>query len=173
MLVFVGLPYAYGSRLLSCAAAVYSGEVLALVPRENVAGSRFAAYTGEGDTVRVGALETELVPNVLFTHESCAVSPSRWSWARISTLCAPPAEYYAAEGATVIAQMASFPATASSTDDARLAARYQSKHLACGVVLAAPGKGESTTDNVYSGLCLAAEGGVILAEDECPLTAWR
>ena len=63
MLVFVGLPYAYGSRLLSCAAAVYSGAVLALVPRENVAGSRFAAYTGALDTVRVGALETELVPN--------------------------------------------------------------------------------------------------------------
>ncbi len=168
MLVFVGLPYAYGSRLLSCAAAVYSGEVLALVPRENVAGSRFAAYTGEGDTVRVGALETELVPNVLFTHEKLrGLSVAVELGADIDAVCSP-AEYYAAEGATVIAQMASFPATASSTDDARLAARYQSKHLACGVVLAAPGKGESTTDNVYSGLCLAAEGGVILAEDERP-----
>lgn len=166
MLVFVGLPYAYGSRLLSCAAAVYSGAVLALVPRENVAGSRFAAYTGALDTVRVGALETELAVNVLFTHEKLrGLSVAVELGADVGAVCSP-AEYYAAAGATVIAQMASFPATAASTDDARLAARYQSKHLACGVVLAAPGKGESTTDNVYSGLCLAAEGGVILAEDE-------
>ena len=168
MLVLVGLPYAYGSRLLSCAAAVYSGEVLALVPRENVAGSRFAAYTGEGDTVRVGALETELVCNVLFTHEKLrGLSVAVELGTDINAVCSPT-EYYATEGATVITQMAAFPATATSTDDARLAARYQSKHLACGVVLAAPGKGESTTDNVYSGLCLAAEGGVILAEDERP-----
>ena len=34
------------------------------------------------------------------------------------------------------------------------------------MVLAAPGKGESSTDNVYSGLCLVAENGVVLASDE-------
>ncbi len=32
--------------------------------------------------------------------------------------------------------------------------------------MAAPGKGESTTENVYSGLCMVAENGVILASDE-------
>ena len=70
MLMFVGLPYAYGSRLLSCAAVIYSGELLGLVPRESVSGSRFTGYTGEGETVRVGSLETDLCPNTLFTHES-------------------------------------------------------------------------------------------------------
>ena len=34
------------------------------------------------------------------------------------------------------------------------------------MVMAAPGKGESSTDNVYSGLCLVAENGEILARDE-------
>ncbi|WP_202820370.1 hypothetical protein, partial [Neisseria meningitidis] len=33
-------------------------------------------------------------------------------------------------------------------------------------VMAAPGKGESSTDNVFSGLCMVAENGVVLAEDE-------
>ena len=34
------------------------------------------------------------------------------------------------------------------------------------MVMAAPGKGESSTDNVYSGLCLVAENGEILSQDE-------
>ncbi len=70
MLVLVGLPYAFGSRLLSCAAVIYDGALLALIPRENVAGSRFADYPGEGELVYVGALETELCPGALFAHRS-------------------------------------------------------------------------------------------------------
>ena len=168
MLMFVGLPYAYGSRLLSCAAAVYDGELLALIPRENVEGSRFATYIGEGESVLVGKLETELCPNILFTHDKLnGLSVAVELGADIDSVCSP-AEYYAVEGATLIAQMASFPATVGSTEDAVLAARYQSKQLACGIVLAAPGKGESSTDNVYSGLCIVAENGVVLAQDEAP-----
>ena len=35
------------------------------------------------------------------------------------------------------------------------------------MILAAPGKGESTTDNVFSGLCMVAENGEVLTSDEC------
>ena len=73
---------------------------------------------------------------------------------------------HARAGATIVAQLAGFPATIDSTSSARLALRAQSARLACGMVMAAPGKGESSTDNVYSGLCLVAENGAILAEDE-------
>ena len=41
----------------------------------------------------------------------------------------------------------------------------QKTDFARGMVLAAPGKGESTTDRVYSGLCLVAENGEILVHD--------
>ncbi len=168
MLMFVGLPYAFGSRLLSCAAVIYSGELLGLVPRTNVEGSRFAEYVGEGEIVTVGSLETELCPNTLFAHESLPGLSVAVELGDDITAPDSPAAYYAVEGATVIAQMASFPATVSSTDDAVLDIRSQSKRLHCGLILAAPGKGESSTDNVYSGLCLVAENGVVLAQDECP-----
>ena len=42
MLIFVGLPYAFGAKLLSAAAVVYSGELLGLVPRESVRNSASA-----------------------------------------------------------------------------------------------------------------------------------
>lgn len=166
MLVLVGLPYAFGSRLLSCAAVVYDGALLALIPRENVAGSRFADYPGDGELVYVGALETELCPGALFAHRSLNGLAVAVELGADVTAADSPTAYYAQSGATVIAQMASFPATVSSTDDALLAARYESKRFACGLVLAAPGKGESTTDNVCSGLCLVSENGVVLAQDE-------
>lgn len=62
--------------------------------------------------------------------------------------------------------MASFPETVTSTDEAELNLRYESKKLRCGFVMAAPARAESTTENVYSGLCMVAENGVILASDE-------
>ena len=42
MLIFVGLPFAAGSRLYSCAAAISAGELLALGPRETVMNRPFA-----------------------------------------------------------------------------------------------------------------------------------
>jgi NAD+ synthase (glutamine-hydrolysing) len=77
-----------------------------------------------------------------------------------------PAASLAALGATILVQMASFPQTVTSRDVAEQNVRYESRQLAAGILLAAPGKGESTTDRAYSGLCLAAENGEILAADE-------
>ena len=166
MLIFVGLPFAFGAKLLSVAAVVYDGGLLGLVPRENVKGTPFAAYDGEGDFVTVGSIESCLCPNTLFSHEfldglSVAVELGADSDSVLS-----PAVSYALEGATVVAQMACFPQTLSSTDDALLDRRALSKRLKCSLLLAAPGRGESTTDNSYAGLCLVAENGELLAQDE-------
>ena len=74
----------------------------------------------------------------------------------------PPSVRHAQAGATVIAQLASFPETVTSADEAELTLRSQSRRLHCGMIMAAPGKGESTTDNVFSGLCMIAENGEII-----------
>ena len=77
-----------------------------------------------------------------------------------------PGAVMAGAGATVIAQMADFPATVTSTDEALAALKYESRRWKAGLVLAAPGKGESTTDRGWSGLCAVAENGEVLASDE-------
>ena len=166
MLVFVGLPYAHGARLLSVAAVICDGELLGLVPRENVKGTLFAEYEGEGDFVTVGELETVLCPNTLFCHNSLGDLRVAVELGADRDEILSPAVSYALEGATVIAQMASFPETVSSGDEAKSDSRALSRRLTCGLVLAAPGRGESTTDNSYSGLCLVAERGELLAESE-------
>ena len=166
MLVFVGLPMAIGSRIYSVAAAIWDGELIALVPRQ-AADSRF-----NGDDWKYHEIEMEsfgtvpLCADSLFTCDALpelnvavelgADIQSVWSYAA----------RHARAGANLIAQMASFPATVTSTAEAELSARAGSRHLKAGLVLAAPGKGESSSDRVYSGLCLIAENGKLLAEDE-------
>ena len=167
MLVFVGLPVAVGSRLYSCAAAIYDGELLGLVPRENVRGTQFSeptdAYTEvEIDADHIAVLSTD---NIF----CCAALPELKVAAELGAdidALVPPSVRHAQAGATLIAQLASFPATVSSADETELTLRAQSRRLHCGMVLAAPGKGESSTDNVFSGLCIIAENGEILATDE-------
>jgi NAD+ synthase (glutamine-hydrolysing) len=167
LLAFVGLPLAVGARVYSAAAALHDGEILALIPRENVEGSPFSAPAMENRYVKIGEYETVLESSdALFCSEALSELKVGVELGSDRDALESPALRLARAGATLIVQMASFPETLSSRDDAELQARYESKHLKAGVLLAAPGRGESTTDYVYSGLCLAAENGKLLAAEE-------
>ncbi len=155
MLVFVGLPWAEGAQLLSVAAALYDGEVLGLVPRTETEGSRFQSPDAE-------LLSDGPVGYADFRHAALPELRVAVELGADMDAVIPPSAEAALCGATLIVQMAAFPQTVRSTADAELNIRSQSKRLAAGVVLAAPGRGESTTDHAYSGLCMIAENGEIL-----------
>lgn len=168
MLMLVGLPFANGARIYSCAAAVCDGELLALVPRENVKNSIFAAPDKEAsyDVIFSKGIRTILSTDLILQSNvlqglAVSVEVGEDSYAVV-----PPSARHSQAGATVICRLAGFPATLRSTKREELALRYRSKNMCSGIILAAPGKGESSTDNVYSGLCAVAENGEILAKDE-------
>lgn len=169
MLVIVGLPYApRGGALYSVAAVVSDGELLGLVPRSETDGTIFAAADDEGGEETVcGKFDAFFDTELLFTSDVLPGLSVAVELGADADAIDSPAARHALAGATVIASLASFPATVSSTIEATASVKYRSKHLSCGIVLAAPGKGESTTDNVYSGLCMVAENGEVLASDEC------
>lgn len=167
MLVFVGLPFLDGTKLYSCAAAICAGQLLGMVPRTEVAGTHFAAPDEGFRFVTVcGRYEVPLTADALFTSDCVPDLAVAAELGADMDAVTPPSVRLALSGATVIAQMASFPMTLSSRAEAELAVKYQSRRLAAGFVTASPNKGESTTDNVFSGLCMVAENGVILAEEE-------
>ena len=166
MLIFVGLPVAVGARLYNCAAALYKGEILGIIPKENVDGTAFAVPAADEIEVEIAGQYSFICPDTLFEFSPL---PGLFVSAELGEdmdALVPPSVRHAEAGATVIVQLASFPETVSSTEDALLAIRAQSKRLKCGMVMAAPGKGESSTDNVYSGLCIVAENGKIISQDE-------
>ena len=167
MLVFVGLPVEVGSRVYSCAAAVCQGYLLGFVPRENVKGTPFAAPDRAARDIDIDSIHsTFLCSDTLF--ENTKLRSLKVAVELGDDICAvnPPSVRHALAGATVIARMASFPETVTSDADTELCMAADSGRLSCGIVLAAPGRGESSTDNVYSGLCAIAENGEILDEAE-------
>ena len=165
ILAFVGIPFApAGGALYSCAAAISNGKLLGLVPRTEVSGTHYAPASEL--KVKVGPYDACMSNNMLFASAvvpglSVAVELGADANAIIA-----PADRHALAGASIIASMASFPATVYSTIDATEDIKYRSKHLLAGMILAAPGKGESSTDNVFSGLCMVAEHGKVLASEE-------
>ena len=168
MLAFVGLPLAVGAKVYSVAAALYEGEILALVPRTDRE-DRYFSIPEPGACLEVeleGYGAVTMTDEVLFRHGCLQdLQVAVEVGATLDRFCSPAAGH-AAAGATVLAQMACFPATVTSREEAELIARYESRQFRCGTVLAAPGKGESSTDRVYSGLCLVAENGALLQADE-------
>ena len=167
MLVFVGLPVEVGSRLYSCAAAICSGYLIGLVPRENVKGTPFSAPDGTSADVDIDGIHSAfLSADILFEHSVLRNLKVAVELGNDIRAVNPPAVRHALSGATLIVRMASFPQTITSDYDTELCLTSESKRLVCGMILAAPGRGESSTDNVYSGLCAAAEDGIILDSAE-------
>ena len=166
MLVFVGLPFINMQRLYSVAAVIYSGELLGLVPRTDVKGTLFAEFEGGTQEVSVGPYNTYLSSNSIFASVCVEDLNVAVELGTDIDMITPPAVEHAKAGATVIAQMASYPMTVTSLQEAEIAIKYQSKRMTAALVQASPSKGESTTDNVYSGLVMVAENGVILDSKE-------
>ena len=166
ILAIVGLPYApRGGCLYSVAAVICNGELLGMVPRTEVDGTLFSSVDVNADVS--GLFDCFLSSEALFTSSVLPGLSVAVELGNDAKAIESHAARHALAGATVIASMASYPATVYSTHDATEDIKYRSKHLKCGMILAAPGKGESTTDNVFSGLCMVAENGSVLASDEC------
>ncbi len=166
MLLFAGLPVALGSRLFSCAAVLYKGRLLALVPRQHTEGTRFDAQEDLFSEWDFFGQEVPVSSQLLFSHIALPGLSVAVELGADADAPLPPSADYALAGATLIVRMASFPQTVTAVDEARLSLRADSRRYKCGLLLAAPGKGESTTDQAWSGYCAAVENGVILAESE-------
>ena len=170
MLVFVGLPVAQGAKVYDAAAAVCNGELLGVVPASCPGDRHFALPGALLDDIQIGSLgPVDFHPQQLFQHS--AVSELNVAVLVGADVSAPvsPAVRHALAGATVLVEMAGFPMATDSACRVTTAVRAESAKLHAGVVLAAPGFGESSTDATYSGLCLVAEDGKVLesAEDGC------
>lgn len=159
LLCFVGLPLRAGSTVYHAAAAVCNGELLCFVAKDLPDDTWVENERAPGEG-------WPLVRDAIFVHESCSeIKISVEPEAMLDRALAHTGTT-AREGAVLLAQMGAFAKTVESSDTAILNACYESKTWKAGLLLAAPGTGESSTDRVYTGLCLAAENGKILAQSE-------
>jgi len=170
----VGLPLAVNGRLYNCAALIGGGTVLGIVPKQ------FLPTTGEFYEERWFTSGAKLAPseidlagasipiatNLLFAAGNLpgcvlGIEICEDLWA-----VEPPSGGQALAGATVIFNPSASNELLSKRAYRNDLVKSQSARCLAAYVYASSGPGESTTDLVFSGHCMIAENGALLAESE-------
>ena len=174
MVVVIGLPVQAGNALYNCAAVCYKGQLLGLVPKQNIPNySEFYEVrhftSGAGMPTRTVSLCGQSVPlgvDLLFRCRTmpgfvlgCEICEDLW-------VPMPPSARLAEAGATVLVNLSASDELIGKAAYRRQLVSGQSARLACGYVYADAGLGESTQDLVFSGHDLICENGTVLAESE-------
>ena len=150
MLIALGLPVRGRGLLFNCAAVLQSGKLLGLVPKRALSNEEtrwFAAYRGEPERITFLRQETSF-GNALF---SCAEAIFGIAFDDEISL-----------DAEIVLQLGAEPALAGW--HAKRRDKLALRSVCAGVACANAGPGESTTDAVFSGACMIAENGKLLAE---------
>lgn len=169
----VGLPWALDGRLYNCAAIVGDGRVLGLVPKQFLPTTQEyyeERWFTSGANIRERdiSLDSRPVPfgtDLLFADagSSCVfgVEICEDLWA-----VNPPSGSLCIAGANLILNPSASNELIGKAAYRRDLVRQQSARCLAAYAYAAAGPGESSTDVVFSGHCLIAENGVMLAESE-------
>ena len=172
--LLVGAPLRFESKLFNCAVAIYSGDILGVVPKTYLPNYREfyekRQFTSGRDAVsREVTLLGRRVPfgnDIIFdatTVEdfSLHVEICEDVWAPI-----PPSTYAALAGATVLANLSASNITIGKADYRHDLCASQSGKCIAAYLYAAAGPGESTTDLAWDGHALVYENDHLLAETE-------
>lgn len=169
----VGLPLQIGARLYNVAAVLRGGRILGIVPKS------FLPNYGEfyearwfsparllaERSVNLSGVEVPVGTDLLF---SLAAQQRYFGIEICEDLWAvqPPSGVLAAAGALVVVNLSASTEQLGKRGYREALVRQQSARCLAAYVYAGAGAGESSTDVVYSGHCMVAENGVLLAQGE-------
>lgn len=168
--VVVGAPLEYQGKLYNCAFVLRSGEVVKIIPKQNLAN-----YNEFYEKRWFATMDDE----VYFTEYECYMNPNSLVCLDEKNkimlgieLCEdlwvpnPPSSNHCLEGANIIANLSASDEYVSKAEYRRSLVANQSARCICSYVYAGASVHESTTDLVFSGATMVAENGAILAEGE-------
>lgn len=166
--IVVGAPLRSGNKLYNCAILIRKGEVSGAVPKIHIPNyNEFyeKRWFSEGTTCegecRVNSGITTISRNVLFNINGAIfgieICEDLW-------VPAPPSCAMACAGADIILNLSATNEQAGKHRYLLDLIKQQSARCRCGYVYASAGTGESSTDLIFSGNCIIAENGSILAE---------
>ena len=171
-LLLVGAPLRFEGKLFNCAAVIYRGEILGVVPKTYLPNYRefyekrqftsgMNALSREvrllGRTVPFGAdlvFEAANLPGFCLAVEICEDV-----WTPV-----PPSSYGALAGAAVLANLSASNITVGKAEYRRELCAVQSGRCLAAYLYSAAGPGESTTDLAWDGYALIYENNELLAE---------
>lgn len=165
MLVAVGFPLQHCGKLYNCAAVIYDGKMLGIVPQTHT-GKYFAPAPEHNAEISFGDREVPFGSKLIFHCQnipdlavSVEIGKDLWS-------AESPSEKHTAAGAMVILNLAAGGEIIGKADYRRSLISVQSAKLSCAYIYAGAGEGESTQDMVFAGHSIICEKGRILAESK-------
>ena len=173
LVALVGLPACVDGKLYNCAAVLFRGRLLGLVPKTCIpnygefyerrhfapapCGTRSVHFAGQDTLFGTKLLfRCKSMPEFVLAAEICE---DLWS-------PLPPSTSHALAGATVIANLSASDEVAGKADYRRALVSQQSARLLCAYLYTSAGHGESTTDMVFAAHDLICENGALLAESK-------
>jgi NAD+ synthase (glutamine-hydrolysing) len=170
----VGLPVEASGKLYNCAAFVANGAVLGLVPKTYLPTTQeyyeerwfTSAHECTAESVEIGGAAVPLGADLLFAATNMpegvvGVEVCEDLWAVI-----PPSSDMALAGATLLLNPSGTDETLGKAEYRRQLITQQAARCLAAYLYAGAGPGESTTDVVFSGPCMIAENGSVLAATE-------
>ena len=163
--IIAGLPIQVGGKLYNCAAVLHRGEILGIVPKQNVPNySEFYElrhFTPFNEAENILIEDDVCFGRMIFDCEDLtfAVEICEDLWVSSS-----PSEEYVNSGAQIIFNLSCSDEIIGKAKYRRDLVKMQSAKLMAGYVYCDAGAGESTQDLVFAGHNIIAENGKILSE---------
>ena len=169
----VGLPLDVSGKLYNCAALIYKGRVLAVIPKtalpnynEFYERRHFTPAPAKNSSIEICGQSVPFGTKILVKDKNIdgfvlAAEICEDLWTAI-----PPSSHHALAGATVIANLSAGNEIIGKQDYRRSLVESQSARLFTGYIYASAGEGESTSDMVFAGNNIICENGAVLAENE-------
>ncbi len=172
--IVFGAPIQSESRLFNSAIFISDGEIIGIVPKVNIPNSdeyyekRWFASAQDriSDVVRISEEVVPFGENLIFsptdfTEMKIGIEICEDMWTVI-----PPSSYLALNGANVILNLSASSEYIGKSNYRKELVKNQSGRCIAAYLYSSSGPGESSTDFITSGHCIAAENGAILSESE-------
>ena len=174
VITVVGLPIIYMSKLYNCAAVLFDGKILGIVPKTNLPNygefyelRQFSYFDSPFNTdITLCGQSVPFGNNLIFSHSylknyifGVEICEDLWS-------VTPPSEGLCKAGATIILNPSASDEVIGKEDYRRLLIKSTSARLICGYVYSNASYLESTQDMVFSAHHIIGENGTILSESK-------
>ena len=169
IIAIVGLPVSFHGALYNCAAVLFKGKILGIVPKSYLPNYKefyemrwfTSALNMANSTINFAGQTTQIGPHLLFTTASCTfgIEICEDLWAPI-----PPSSELTLQGAEIIFNPSADNDAIGKHEYLKGLISQQSARTLSGYVFAGCGFGESTQDIIFSGKGFIYEEGHLLAE---------
>lgn len=179
MVVILGTLFSTDHKLYNCAAVLYGGEILAMIPKKNLPnysefyemrwftpGKESVLWIPYTSSVTGASYEIPFGTNILLEAAdfpglslACELCEDVW-------VPDPPSTKHALAGASIIANCSASDEMVGKDSYRRELIRQTSARLVSAYIYANAGEGESSTDLVFGGQNLIAENGSLISESD-------